>query len=764
MNTPAAKNSSGSSTSADAAHDMAATLEKSERWRNLVLDAAQLGAWDIDLVAGTSYRSAQHNRIFGYDTPQLTADAEDFFKHVLPEDQAYVQQRYAEALVNGQHDLEIRILRADNTLRWVNIKGQVLYDDEGRPIRMIGIVADITDRKLAEAEQKKQNRTLRLLSEANEALLRSRDENELLETICRHITETGDYPMAWVGFAIDDGKHILPVAQSGDDSILHQLRLSWDEDTAPADCPAGATIHTKQPVIIQDARNQINAHSHYASTISLPLANGSGVMGALSIYANEVHAFDAGEIALLEKLANNLAYGIEHLREIHKREYYEQQLDYQAHFDRNTGLPNRAMFMEKLGQLINEAGPTPASPLAVLVIDLDRFKNYNDTLGHNLGDQLVLQMSQRLAKGLEHGYFMGRLSVDEFGIIIPAFASTEVASTFTNRMLAAIAKPVLLAGRQLYVTASAGICLYPDNGESNEALLQCAYAAMYGSKSRGGNTAQIYVTEMNRHLPRRMMLDAALRQAVELRQLQVYFQPKVSLETGEIIGAEALLRWLHPDMGMISPVDFIPLAEETGLIVSIGEWVIDDTCRQMRAWLDAGLTTPPVAVNLSARQFAQDNLATMIRSILKKHSLEPTMLVLEITESTAMNDVERAIDVLNELKEIGVKLSLDDFGTGYSSLSYLKRLPLDHLKIDRAFVNDITSDPDDAAICVAVIGLGHNLKMTVVAEGVETLEQMNFLRQHHCNEMQGYLFSRPVASGEYESMLKAGKVQALPPL
>ncbi len=746
--------------------DMAATLEKSESWRNLVLESAKLGAWDIDLLAGTTYRTAQHNRIFGYDTPQLTADAGEFFKHVPAEDQALVRQRYADALVSGQHDLEIRIIRADNVLRWINVRGQVLYDEQKRPIRMIGIVADITDRKQAEAEQKKLNRTLQLLSEANEALLRIRNEHDLLEAICRHITEIGGYPMAWVGFAIDDDKHILPVAQSGDDTILHQLKLTWHEANIPADCPAGATIHTGLPVVIQDLHDQGNVQAAYASTISLPLTNSLGVMGALSIYAHEAQAFDTAEITLLEKLANNLAYGIEHLREIHKREYFEQQLDYQSHFDRSTGLPNRAMFMKRLEQNISKANPSPesGSTMAVIVVDLDRFKNFNDTLGHHIGDQLVQQMSQRLAKALEPNHFMGRLSVDEFGIVVPSPASTAQVSEMVARLLAHIAKPVLLAGQQLYVTASAGICLHPENGETAEALLQCAYAAMYGSKARGGNTVQVYVTEMNRHLPRRMMLDAALRQAVELKQLQLLFQPKVSLHTGKIVGAEALLRWHHPELGMISPVDFIPLAEETGLIVSIGEWVIDDTCRQMRAWLDAGLKTPPVAVNLSARQFVQENLCQMVRSILERHRLEPSMLVLEVTESTAMQDVERAIAILDELKSIGVKLSLDDFGTGYSSLSYLKRLPLDHLKIDRAFVNDITQDPDDAAICVAVIGLGHNLKMTVVAEGVETPEQMNFLRQHQCNEMQGYLFSRPVSSSDYEAMLQTGKHQDLPPL
>lgn len=748
--------------------DMAATLEKSEHWRDLVLDAANLGAWDIDLVKGTTYRSARHNEIFGYGHPILTADALDFFRHVLPEDLDYVKQCYADALASGRHFMEVRILRTDGELRWISVRGQVLYDDQRRPIRMVGVLADITERKLTEAQQQRQNRTLRLLSETNEALLRTRDEGELFETVCRQITDIGGYPLAWVGFAVeDDDKTILPVAQSGTEGFVSRLQLTW-ADTPHGNGPTGLAVRQGKPIIVQNTQQdplfepwrQLAADCHFFSTLSLPLHNGSNVMGVLSIYARETYAFDNSEVIFLEKLANNLAYGIVHLREIHKREYFEQQLDYQAHYDRSTGLPNRALFMERLNQAIATAQEA-RQPIAVLVLDLDRFKNFNDTLGHDVGDQLLQQVAQRLARNVHDNHLIGRLSVDEFGIIVNGFGKTSDVMDYATPLLQTIAKPVILAGRQFYITASAGIGIYPDSGESADVLLQAAYAAMYGAKAKGGNNCQLYVTDMSRHLPKRLMLDAALRQAIDNNQLQVHFQPKVSLENGEIVGAEALLRWSHPEMGMVSPVEFIPLAEETGLIISIGEWVIDATCRQMRTWLDAGLAVPPTAINLSARQFGQENLTAMIRRILTTHRLDPELLVLEITESTAMFDVEKAINILGELKQIGVKISLDDFGTGYSSLSYLKRLPLDHLKIDRAFVNDITHDPDDAAICVAVIGLGHNLKMTVVAEGVETTEQMHFLRQHRCNEMQGYLFSRPVPPTDYASMLANGKSQKL---
>ncbi len=365
-------------------------------------------------------------------------------------------------------------------------------------------------------------------------------------------------------------------------------------------------------------------------------------------------------------------------------------------------------------------------------------------------------MAQRLAQSLRDGDAIGRLSVDEFGLIIGNLEPDEDVTPFANRILQAIAEPVTLEGREIFVTGSLGISFFPKNGEDAENLLQGAYAAMYTSKAMGGNASHFYAYDMNQHLNKRMALDTALRHSLEQNELQVYYQPKVSLDDGIIVGAEALLRWPHPEMGMILPTEFIPLAEETGLIVPLGEWVLDATCRQLRSWLDAGLPAPPIAVNLSSRQFRQENLAQMIRNTLHTHRLDAAMLMLEITESTAMFDVEKAVAILAELKQIGVKLALDDFGTGYSSLSYLKRLPIDQLKIDGAFVRDITSDPDDAAICVAIVGLGHNLKLSVVAEGVETEGQAQFLRDNRCDEMQGFLFSRPVPAGDFAILLEQG--------
>lgn len=741
--------------------DMASTLEKSERWRNLVLDAAQLGAWDLDLLTNRSYRTLRHNQIFGYDTVQHEWDAGIFFKHVFPEDYDYIRSCYERALATGQHEVEIRIRRIDGTMRWVNIKGQVLFDENHHPIRMVGVLADITERKQAEIEQIKLNRTLHLLSEANEALLRIRSEDELLQTLCKLITLIGGYRLAWVGLLTDDTPpELLPVAQSGIESMEVRTQINQSAKKKGYG-PTDAAIDSSQPIVVQNIEQdpiyepwrEEALRQGFHSTIVLPLISKDGVTGTISIYSSETDTFDSQEVTLLEKLASNLAYGISNLRETGTRERYERQLDYQARFDTLTALPNRNQFIENLQNTLAEAERTNYQ-VSVLLLDLDRFKTINDSLGHAAGDQLLQLISQRLAKTLRDEDTISRLAVDEFALIVTHSAPGDHLASFASRLLQTVSEPFTLLERDIVITSSVGISVYPRNGHDAENLLQGAYAAMYNAKEQGGNAFQFYAHDMNQHLSKRLALEAAMRRSLDQGGFQLYYQPKVDLITNEIIGAEALLRWNHPDLGMVSPVEFIPLAEETGLIIPLGTWVLDTTCRQIREWLDSGIMTPPIAVNLSSRQFRHENLAQHVQEILEKHRVPPEYLILEITESTAMVDVEKAIAILDNLKGIGVKLALDDFGTGYSSLSYLKRLPIDQLKIDRSFVRDITTDPDDAAICIAVVGLGHNLKLSVVAEGVETEGQAQFLRDHRCDEMQGFLFSRPVPTTEFVAMLQ----------
>ncbi len=440
-------------------------------------------------------------------------------------------------------------------------------------------------------------------------------------------------------------------------------------------------------------------------------------------------------------------------RDITDRKRYESQIKRQANYDELTGLANRNLFQDRLSQALaysrrHEGG------LAVLFIDLDNFKHINDSLGHDAGDLLLTRVAARLSGSVREGDTVTRQGGDEFVLILSEEGDVQVV---TKRILQAMSEPFDINGRELRITCSIGIACYPKDGEDQQTLLKNADAAMYRAKELGRNNAQYYEAGMNTKAMERLELENGLYHALARNEFLLHYQPQVDLRTGEIVGMEALVRWLHPERGMISPAVFIPVAEASGLIVSLGEWVLRTACAQNKAWQLAGLKPISVAVNLSARQFRQPDLVEKVADILRETELDSTYLELELTESLVMQDVEKTIATLSRLKVMGIKLSIDDFGTGYSSLSYLKRFPIDTLKIDQSFVRDITTDPDDAAIAKSIISMAHDMQLRVIAEGVETEDQKCFLRLRRCDEMQGYLFSRPVPAVEFEKILREGR-------
>ena len=619
-----------------------------------------------------------------------------------------------------------------------------------------------------EEELRHSNRALGVLSAVNRSLVRAEDEATLLDQVCHEIVRVGRYPLAWVGYAEEgQDKRIRTVAKAGDDDgYLDALDISWD-DQPTGQGPSGTAIRTGTSIVVRDiladprfVRWRAEAVKHgFASTIGLPLVINGTVAGALRIYAPEPDAFDEEEVKLLEELAGDLGYGISNLRNTQTRRRIEAELDHQHNYDALTGLANRTLFQDRLRQDLLHAGRS-GSLLAVLLVNLDRFKAVNESLGHSAGDALLKHVGQRLAACLREGDTVARMSGDEFAIIMSDVAKEEDVAPVARKLIGAVTQPLSLGGREVVITASAGISLFPKDGNEAEALLHNADAAKHRAKSTGGDAFLFYAREMNESASARFGMESDLRRALERDELLMHYQPKVNLRSGKLTGAEALVRWRHPTIGMVPPDDFIPLAEQTGLIRPLGQWVIGKVCEQLRIWRDAGLPVLPVAVNLSAHQFHQANLASLIKHSLSVNRLDAGLINLEITESALMDDVEAAVATLRELKKIGLKLSLDDFGTGYSSLSYLKRFPIDDLKIDRAFVRDLTRDPDDAEICIAIIGLAHNLRLTVVAEGVETAEQMNYLRLHDCDEMQGFYFSRPLPAEEFAKLLADGTTLA----
>ena len=443
--------------------------------------------------------------------------------------------------------------------------------------------------------------------------------------------------------------------------------------------------------------------------------------------------------------------------DVSERVNYEAQLEYQSTHDALTGLANRTLLGDRLEQAIvfaHRAGRL----VAVMMIDVDRFKLVNDTLGHTCGDALIREVGERLSRCVRPGDTVARLGGDEFMVVMSDMASEDDAATLARHLLETVATPMKLECHDMIVTASLGVALYPKDGEQASILLKNADVAMYRAKELGRNSFQFYSPEFNARTLERLELETRLRGALKQGELVLYYQPQVDLQSGRMIGAEALIRWNHPVLGMVSPADFIPLAEETGLIVPIGEWVIETACRQLKAWQDEGLPDMVLSVNVSARQFQQENLSRVVAQALHQSDVQARCLDLEVTESAAMRNPDQTIAILRQLKEIGVKVSLDDFGTGYSSLNYLKRFPIDTLKIDRSFVNDITTDPDVAAIALSVISLAHSLKLGVIAEGVETEAQLSLLRRHRCDKMQGFFFSRPVPAAEFAAMQREGRM------
>jgi diguanylate cyclase (GGDEF)-like protein/PAS domain S-box-containing protein len=421
----------------------------------------------------------------------------------------------------------------------------------------------------------------------------------------------------------------------------------------------------------------------------------------------------------------------------------EEQFRQLAHYDSLTKLPNRALFYDRLTQSLAHAQRNNWI-LAVLFIDVDRFKHVNDTFGHAAGDQLLKQVSQRLSGCVRGGDAVGRLSGDEFAVVLSRLATIEDAATVAKKIVGVLNQPFQLEGAELFVTASIGITVFPSDSTEKDTLIRNADVAMYRAKDRGRNNFQFYTPEMNRRTREMLSMEGDLRRALDRDEFVLHFQPKVSLQTGRITGVEALLRWRHPQRGLVPPGEFIPLLEETGLIVQAGEWVVRAVCRQLKQWAHDGLRPVSVAINLSARQFLAPDLAQNIRLVLEEHGISAELLEVEITESSVMTNAEEAARTLEYLESLGVRTAIDDFGTGYSSFNYLKRFPLRAIKVDRSFVRDITTDPDDAAITQAVISMAHSLGLKVIAEGVETEAQLAFLLRYACDEVQGFLFSRPV--------------------
>jgi diguanylate cyclase (GGDEF)-like protein/PAS domain S-box-containing protein len=643
-------------------------------------------------------------------------------------------------------DMEECVFGASRDKTWISTTKVPLYNDRREIYGVAGISRDITERRLADALREGQSQILEMIA-------MSAPLEGVLEYLVHLVESQFTGIIVSVLLLDEDGARLrhgaapsLPAAYV---KAIDGVRIG------PNVGSCGTAAYRREAVFVGDIMSDplwtdfkdLAAAHGLRSCWSTPILSHQGaVLGTFATYSKEVREPTDAEFRLIDVATRIAGIAIE-------RKLAEDRIQFMASHDALTGLPNRALLNDRLSQALLHARRYDHW-LTVLFIDLDNFKFVNDSLGHNAGDQLLKTVAGRMVDCVRATDAVARLGGDEFVVLLlDQPKSPDIISVTARKLQAAIAEPVRLNGHNVKVTSSMGIANYPGDGTDAETLLANADVAMYRAKEVGRDNFQFYTPELNTKVHEQFLLQEELRNAVARSEFVLLYQPQVDLRTGCIFAVEALIRWKHPTLGMISPIKFIAMAEDTGLIVPIGDWVLHEACRQNKAWQHAGLPPIVVSVNVSARQFKEKNLVSRVVDALKESGLEAKYLELELTESLIMQDVELAVATMEELRGLGVKLSIDDFGTGYSSLSALKAFPVARLKIDRAFIDGLPADDDDKAVASAVISLGQKLNMRVIAEGVETDAQAAFLRENNCDEMQGYFFSRPVTAKRIEELL-----------
>ncbi len=675
-----------------------------ELFRRAALMAADL-VQECDRAAGTITWHGDVDRVLGFAPGEFPRTVEAWEKVIHPEDRGRVGASSARHFQTGEPFFEeYRVQTRDGRTVYWHHSASLLPAGGGRPAWSIGTVADVSGRRQIEEALQVSERRYRALFERNLA---------------------GVYRSTMEGRILDCNESFARIFGYGSrEEVLRQA--AWDLYVRPEDRKAALAK-------LVERQNLTNYE------LCLRRKDGSTVW----VLQNE--NLSEGPDGLLSVIEGTII-------DISERKRAEEQVKHLAFHDPLTNLPNRLLFNDRLTLAVAQAH-RHNQRLAVLFLDLDRFKIINDSLGHSVGDELLRQLAERIQEHVREGDTVARLGGDEFTLLVPGINADEDAAKIARKICDAIHDPFWIDGRELFVTTSVGVSVYPADGHDAETLVRNADSAMYRAKEQGRDNYQLYTPAMNARAVERLSLESRLRQAVAHDELELHFQPFIDLKTAELLGAEALLRWRHPELGLIPPGEFIPIAELSGLIVPIGEWVLRTACAEARKWHEKGFTDLTVSVNLSSRQFQHTDLVTQVTHALDETGLEPNKLDLEITESNAMQNAEHSINTLWGLKKQGVRISMDDFGTGYSSLNYLKRFPIDRIKLDQSFVRDLPSDKDDAAIAMAVIAMGRSLELEVIAEGVETEEQLAFLKGHQCDQLQGFLLSKPLAPRDFDRFL-----------
>ncbi len=761
-----------------------------------------------------------------------------------------------------------------------------MFDDKGSLIGVLGIARDMTQHHESESHIQQLSHLYAALSYCNKAIVRSATPDELFAQVCKGIVSEGTFVMSWIGLVDPQSNLVYPAASYGDEKhYLDGIEISTLAESITGKGPTGTAVRENRPYWCQDFMNDSSTEAWHErggimgwkASASLPIHQYGEVIGAFTVYAQKMNAFDPLSQDLLIEMAMDISFAMENfdreakrkvseasliqteklleemssaahiggwdidmrngkgvwtkeaaliyeidlteivtlatglsvfegeclekvqaaldemlkdgtcanlelqmrskkgnqkwvrliaspiiedskvvhihgsVQDITAQKIAEEKVQWLAHFDALTGLPNRILLNDRVKYAISIAHRSK-EPIALLFLDLDHFKNINDSLGHAIGDDLLVEVSKRMQSVVREEDTLSRHGGDEFVIVLPG-TDADGAAHVANKLMDVISEPYFIQYHELTITPSMGIALYPIDGNDFETLLQSADAAMYHAKHDGRNCYHFVTPEMQARSARNLEIENALRHAVSRNELEVYYQPQIAIDTEKIIGAEALLRWQHPTMGMVSPGEFIPIAEESGQIVAIGEWVLRCALGQLKIWMEGGLEHFIMAVNLSAIQFRHPQLVALVLSILNEFQLPAEYLELELTEGIAMENPLHAIEIMNELHGHGIRMSIDDFGTGYSSLNYLKKFRVYKLKIDQSFIGDITENSEDRSIVNTIISMAHSLNMITIAEGVETADQLEILRQSGCNEIQGYYFSKPLSSVEFERFI-----------
>ena len=653
---------------------------------------------------------------------------------------------------SGANKVEGQYRRKDGALIPIETRRRALHTKDGWII--VGTARDITERKEAEAKISSLNRVYAVLSGINAAIVRIRDQAALFDEVCQIAVSAGKFPLAWIG-VVDRAKQVVSVTawKGNADGYLDQMPLALLSDR-PADWGMAGKVATDARTMVA---NNIANDPHivikqaaidrgFSSLIMLPLLVGGKAVAVLALYSEKAGFFDGDEVRLLNELAGDISFALDHLENASK-------LDYLAYYDSLTGLANRNLFLDRLSQYVNTAKQNHGK-LAIILADVERFKAINDSLGRQAGDELLKQLAARVIQVVDPAT-IARIGADHFAIVLPKVRGKSETERNVDRLAReCFAQPYRVGATELLMSARAGIAVFPRDGTDAEALLSCAEAALKKAKETG-QRRHFYTRKLTEGVAEQLTLETKLRRAIDNDEFVLHYQPKVDSVTGHIVGVEALIRWQSPDLGLVPPMKFISLLEETGLILPVGAWALSRASADHRRWIDQGLKAPRVAVNVSPIQLRQRGFVGIVERAIAE-GVTPTGIDLEITESLIMEDIQGNIEKLKSIRGLGASIAIDDFGTGYSSLAYLAKLPVQTLKIDRSFVITMLTEVDQMTLVQTMISLAHSLKLKVVAEGVDSEDQAKMLRLLHCDEMQGYLFSRPVPFDQMTTMLQQG--------